>query len=33
MSQSEEHLDSKSTKSEGSNARVTVKFSLKPKFG
>ena len=33
MPTSEESLDSKSTKSEGGNARVTVKISLKPKFG
>ena len=33
MSHTEEELDSKDHKSEGSNARVTVKISLKPKFG
>ena len=33
MPTSEESLEYKSTKSEGGNARVTVKISLKPKFG
>ena len=33
MPASEDALESKSLKSEGQNARVTVKISLKPKFG